>query len=406
MSLLLHNARLCRLDRAGDYGLIEEGAIVVDGESIAWIGEYRRLPPRFAGLERRYDCRGMLVTPGLIDCHTHLVYAGNRAEEFEQRLKGVSYAEISKRGGGIMSTVNATRNASVNALVTQSRKRLEALLNQGVTTVEIKSGYGLDCDSEMKMLRAADRLCGDYAVRLERTFLAAHALPPEYSGRKDAYINAVCEEMLPAAVEHGLVDAVDAFCEGIGFTVSQTERVFMKAKEYGLPIKCHAEQLSDLGGAAMSARHGALSVDHLEYLSHSDVAAIAEGGSVAVLLPGAFYVLKEQQLPPLQALREHDVPIALATDCNPGSSPVFSPLLVMNMGCTLFGMTPLESLAGFTIQAAKALGKSDKIGSLSVGKVADLAIWDCQHPAELSYHIGLNPCDRVMQGGQWRSTAA
>ena len=403
MTTLLHHANLCRLSHGEDYGRIEQGAIVIDGERIAWVGLTKDLPTEYQAADLRYDCEGKLVTPGLIDCHTHLVYAGNRAKEFEQRLEGVSYEEISRRGGGIMSTVRATRLASEADLVKQSRRRLEALLEQGVTTVEIKSGYGLARDQEIKMLRAAGQLGGEYAMGLQRSFLAAHALPPEYSGRKDAYIDAVCDEMLPAAWECGLVDAVDAFCEGIGFTLAQTERVFIKARELGLPIKCHAEQLIDLGGAAMSARHGALSVDHLEYLNPEDIKEVARGGSVAVLLPGAFYVLKETRLPPLQGLREQGVPIALATDCNPGSSPLFSPLITMNLGCTLFAMTPLEALAGFTIHAAKALGLDDQVGSIDPGKQADLVLWNCDHPAELSYHIGLNPCFQVMQQGQWRT---
>ena len=402
---ILENAKICCMEDADDYSLINNGTIVIESNTIAWCGVSSELPSVYTeNRPQRFDCSGRLLTPGLIDCHTHLVYAGNRAEEFEQRLEGVSYTELAKRGGGIMSTVNATRRASESELIQQSRHRLESLLNEGVTTIEIKSGYGLDRDAEIKMLVAAGKLCGDYAVGLQRTFLGAHALPTEYAGRKDDYIDLVCEEMLPAAVELGVVDAVDVFCEGIGFDLAQTERVFAKAAEFNLPIKCHAEQLSDLGGAAMSATKGALSVDHLEYLNPKDIPAIASNNTVAVMLPGAFYVLKEKQLPPIQALREHHVSIALATDCNPGSSPVFSPLLVMNMGCTLFGMTPLEALAGFTINAAKALGLAHRIGSLTVGKAADMVLWNCQHPAELSYHIGLNPCHKVMQNGQWRDS--
>ncbi|MEJ2178159.1 MAG: imidazolonepropionase, partial [Gammaproteobacteria bacterium] len=349
-----------------------------------------------------HDCNDKLLTPGLIDCHTHLVYAGNRAEEFERRLQGVSYAEISCQGGGIMSTVNATRAVTETELIDQSRPRLQALMAEGVTTVEIKSGYGLNTETEIKMLRSADRLTQEFDLRSQRTFLGAHALPTEYANRSDDYIDLVCTEMLPAAVDAGVVDAVDAFCDYIGFSVKQVEKVFDIADQFSLPIKCHAEQLSNLQGAVMSASRCALSVDHLEYLAAEDVSDIADAGSVAVLLPGAFYVLKETQLPPLASLRDHQVPIALATDCNPGSSPVFSPLLIMNMGCTLFGMTPLETLAGFTINAAKALGFDDQIGSIAAGKKADLALWDCHHPAELSYHIGLNPCIDVMQNGQWR----
>jgi imidazolonepropionase len=301
-----------------------------------------------------------------------------------------------------MSTVTATRVVSEEELIDQSRPRLQALMAEGVTTVEIKSGYGLDTKTEIKMLRSADRLTKEFNLRVQRTFLGAHALPTEYADRSDDYIDLVCSEMLPAAVDAGVVDAVDAFCEHIGFSIKQVEKVFDIADQFSLPIKCHAEQLSNLQGAVMSASRCALSVDHLEYLAAEDVSDIADAGSVAVLLPGAFYVLKETQLPPMQALRDHQVPIALATDCNPGSSPVFSPLLIMNMGCTLFGMTPLEALAGFTINAAKALGFADRIGSIEAGKKADLALWDCDHPAELSYHIGLNPCIDVMQNGRWR----
>lgn len=401
---LLHNANVACLRNAAEYGLIADGAIVIQGDSIRWVGSLSQLPAEFdgAGVDR-HDCEAMLVTPGLVDCHTHLVYGGNRAEEFEQRLSGVSYGEISRRGGGIMATVNATRSASLASLIAQSRPRLQAILAEGVTTIEIKSGYGLALESEINMLKAADTLCDQYNVRLQRTFLGAHALPTEFSGRADDYIDLVCQEMLPAAVQAGVVDAVDAFCEGIGFSVKQVERVYDKAAEFNLPIKCHAEQLSDLGGAVMSAQRGALSVDHLEYLSGTDVPVIARAGTVAVLLPGAFYILKETRLPPMEALRAHGVSMALATDANPGSSPIFSPLLIMNMGCTLFGMTPLEALAGFTINAARALGMASSIGSIEAGKRADLVIWDCQHPAELSYHVGLNRCHRVIQDGQWRN---
>ena len=386
------------------YGEIADGAILVKEDEVAWLGNQSDLPVDIRqSAESIFDCQHKLVTPGLIDCHTHLVYAGNRAGEFEQRLEGVSYSEISRQGGGIMATVNATRNASIEQLVSQSSRRLDALMAEAVTTVEIKSGYGLNSATEIRMLEAAGLLCENRALDLHRTFLGAHALPPEYRDNSDGYIDYLCSEMLPEAHAAGVVDAVDAFCEGIGFSVAQVERVFDTASSLGLPLKCHAEQLSDLGGAAMSAVRGALSVDHLEYLDPVDVRTIAGAGTVAVMLPGAFYVLKEKQLPPIQALRDHGVPIALATDCNPGSSPLFSPLLTMNMGCTLFGMTPLEALSGFTLQAARALGIESTVGSLVQGKQADLAIWDCEHPAELCYHIGLNPCLKVMQRGQWRA---
>ncbi len=404
--MLLRNANIICLTDSGDYGRISDGAAVINEDIIEWVGPAANLPRTYSNQnENVFDCKGKLLTPGLIDCHTHLVYAGNRAEEFERRLQGVSYAEISRQGGGIMATVTATRSMCEDELVNDSRPRLHALMTEGVTTVEIKSGYGLDTATEIKMLRAADRLTREHKLRVQRTFLGAHALPPEYADRSDDYIDLVCNEMLPAAVEAGVVDAVDAFCEKIGFSVRQVEKVFETAEQFNLPIKCHAEQLSNLQGAVMSASRGALSVDHLEYLSADDVGNIAKAGSIAVLLPGAYYVLKETQLPPVVALRNHNVPMALATDCNPGSSPIFSPLLIMNMGCTLFGMTPLEALAGFTINAAKALGCEDQIGSIETGKKADLALWQCAHPAELSYHIGLNPCSAVMQDGKWRDQA-
>ena len=381
------------------------GSVVIEGECIAWVGPDGDLPSRYARADR-LDCHGHLLTPGLIDCHTHLVYGANRAEEFECRLKGASYAEIARQGGGIMATVNATRSSSVDQLAVQARPRLRALMAEGITTVEIKSGYGLERDSEIRMLKAAGQLCREVGVRCQRTFLGAHALPTEFAGRADEYIELVCDDMLPAAADAGLVDAVDVFCEDIAFSVTQAERVFDKAAQMGLPVKCHAEQLSNTGGALMSASRKALSVDHIEYLPPGDVWKLGEAGTVAVLLPGAFYFLRETQRPPVAALRQHGVPIALATDANPGSSPVFSPLTIMNMGCILFGLTPAEALAGFTINAARALGLSTRIGSIETGKLADLALWDCRHPAELSYHVGLNPCVGVMVGGEWRGGSA
>ena len=402
---VLHNANFARLLDQTGYHLLTDGAVVVRGEEIDWVGPLRNLPQEFRK-KPHVDLDGRLVTPGLIDCHTHLVYAGNRAQEFERRLEGVSYADIAKQGGGIMSTVGATRRADTEELVRLSGPRINALLDEGVTTVEIKSGYGLDQASEMRMLEAAGLLCAKVGVRCQRTFLAAHALPEEYSGRGDAYIDDVCNNMLPATADAGLVDAVDAFCEGIGFSVDQVKRVFLKAKSLGIPIKCHAEQLSNLGGAVMSAGLGALSVDHIEYLPPDDVPILASTGTVAVLLPGAFYFLRETMLPPIPALRAHGIPMALATDANPGSSPIFSPLTIMNMGCTLFALTPVEALSGFTVNAAKALGMAHRIGSIESGKAADLVVWNCNHPAELSYQIGLNPCAGVMQGGQWRSPPA
>ena len=398
---VLHNVTLARLLDGSRYHLQENGAVVVNEGDITWEGPASDLPSQYRKNDH-VDLQGRLVTPGLIDCHTHLVYAGNRAEEFERRLEGMSYTDIAKQGGGIMATVRSTREASVDDLVNFSRPRLTALMDEGVTTVEIKSGYGLERETEIRMLEAAGRLCGEAGVRCQRTFLAAHALPDEYAGRHDAYIDQVCSEMLPAAINAGVVDAVDAFCERIGFSVEQVGRVFERAQEFGLPIKCHAEQLSNMGGAVMSARLGALSVDHIEYLSTDDIPALAAAGTIGVLLPGAYYVLRETRRPPVEALRAGGVPMALATDANPGSSPVFSPLTIMNMGCTLFGMTPREALAGFTINAARALGLENRLGSIAPGKAADLAIWDCAHPAELSYQIGINPCAAVMQGGHWR----
>jgi len=341
---------------------------------------------------------GRWITPGLIDCHTHLVYAGNRAGEFEQRLEGASYAEIARRGGGILSTVRATRAADEDALVAGARPRLAALAAEGVTTIEIKSGYGLDRDTEVRLLRSARRLGDVAAVEVVTTFLGAHAVPPEFPGRADDYIDFVCAEVLPAAAPWA--GAVDAFCEGIGFSTRQTERVFEAARAAGLPVKLHADQLSDLGGAALAARYGALSADHLEYSSEDSVRAMATAGTVAVLLPGAFYFLGETRLPPIDALRRHRVSIAVATDSNPGSAPGCSLLLMLNMACTLFRLTPEEALAGATRNAAKALGKDAQLGTLEPGKQADFVIWDIEHPAELSYRFGYNPCHEVIKGGR------
>ncbi len=394
------NARITTLTGESGYGLIDDAAMLIDGDSVEWVGPMAELKA-VKGAEI-IDCGGRLITPGLIDCHTHLVYGGDRADEFELRLEGASYEEIANSGGGILSTVKATREASESELLAQARPRLEQLLSEGVTTVEIKSGYGLDAESEMKMLRVAKIIGEDFKLRVQKTFLAAHALPAEYSGRADDYIQQVCEHMLPRAHAEGLVDAVDVFIESIAFSLSQAERVFDAASTLGLPIKAHVEQLSDLGGAVMAAGRGALSVDHIEYLRAEDVPSLLENGSVAVLLPGAFYVLRETQLPPLEALRRHRVPIAIASDANPGSSPVSSLLLIMNMACTLFGMTPTEALRGVTINAAKALGLENEIGSLQAGKQADLVIWDVDRPANLSYQIGLNSCASVMQAGKWR----
>ncbi len=399
--MLLTNATLATMTNHDDYGLVTNGAIGINDGKISWLGPTSEIPKQYADQSESVDCAGKLITPGLIDCHTHLVYGGDRAAEFELRLQGASYEEIANSGGGIVSTVAATRNASEQELYDQSLPRLVQLMSEGLTTIEIKSGYGLDTENEIKMLKIAQQLAHGTGVNVQKTFLGAHALPPEFSNRKDDYIKLVCDEMLPAAFESGLVDAVDAFSENIAFSVAQVERVFDVAAQLKLPIKLHAEQLSDLGGAIMAANRGALSVDHLEYLQPEDAQILSESGTVAVLLPGAFYFLKETKLPPIPALREHRVQMAIASDCNPGSSPLTSLLLAMNMACTFFSMTPMESLKGVTINAAKALGLQKQIGSLEVGKSADLVMWNTQNPASLSYNIGLNLCERIMIQGQW-----
>jgi imidazolonepropionase len=399
-TLFIH-AHLATMSGISGYGLVEDAAMLVDGERIAWVKPMQQA--EMVSTAEVIDCQGRLVTPGLIDCHTHLVYGGDRADEFELRLEGASYEEIARKGGGILSTVNATRNASEAELLAQAAPRLEQLLREGVTTVEIKSGYGLDVDNEIKMLRVAQRLGEIYTLRVKKTFLGAHALPPEFDSRADDYIQQVCEDMLPRANTEGLVDAVDVFIESIAFSVEQAERVFDAAQKLGLPLKAHVEQLSDLGGATMAAGRSALSVDHTEYLKASDVVSLADSGTVAVLLPGAFYVLRESQLPPIEALRQHNIPIAIATDSNPGSSPINSLLLIMNMACTLFRLTPAEALRGVSINAARALGLGAEIGTLEAGKQADLAIWDVERPSQLAYQMGINPCARVMQAGTWRT---
>lgn len=373
------------------YDALEDGAVAESGGRILWVGPRRMLP---AGWKARleHDCRGGWLTPGLIDCHTHLVYAGSRAGEFERRLQGASYEDIAKAGGGILSTVRATRAASDQDLLRQSSRRLAALMAEGVTTVEIKSGYGLDTASECRILRVARQLAASCATEVKTTFLGAHALPPEYAGRADDYIALVCEEMLPAIHAEGLADAVDAFCEGIGFSPLQTARVFERARSLGLPVKLHADQLSDLGGAGLAARCHALSADHLEYSSEESVRAMRHSATVAVLLPGAYYYLRETRLPPIAALRAHGVPIALATDCNPGTSPCTSLLLMLNMACTLFRLTPAEALAGVTRHAAQALGMANAAGRIAPGMRADFALWDIERPAELACCFGANPC--------------
>lgn len=372
------------------YGLIEDAALVVEGESIAWIGPRADVPADLlARCTVRHDAGGALMTPGLIDCHTHLVYGGDRAYEFELRLNGVSYEEIARAGGGIASTVKATRAASAQQLQAQSAPRLNQLIAEGVTTLEIKSGYGLALEHERKTLSVARALGQAHAVDIRTTFLGAHAVPAEFAGRTDAYVDAVLE-MLPLLQAEGLVDAVDAFCERIAFSPAQTERVFAAAKALNIPVKLHAEQLSDSGGAQLAARYGALSCDHLEWLSPEGAQAMAAAGTVAVLLPGAFYFLRETRLPPVALLREQRVPMAISTDCNPGSSPCTSLLLMLNMACTLFRLTPEEALAGVTRHAAAALGLHDR-GQLAAGKRADFVLWGVQRPAELSYALGANP---------------
>jgi imidazolonepropionase len=365
---------------------LHEGALAVTAGRISWVGERGDWKE---SARTEHDARGAWILPAFVDCHTHLIYAGNRAHEFELRLKGASYEDIAKAGGGILSTVRATREASEDALAAAAQRRLQRWIAEGATVVEVKSGYGLDRDTELKMLRAARRLTG---VTVKTTFLGAHTLPEEYKGRADAYIDFVCDEVLPAAAKEKLVDAVDVFCERIAFSRAQTARVFDCAKRLGLPVKLHADQLSDLGGAALAAKYQALSADHLEYSSEQGVEALGRAGSVAVLLPGAFYFLRETRLPPIAALRRNHVPIALATDHNPGSSPLSSPLLAMNMACTLFHMTPEEALAGFTVNAARALGMQATHGTLEVGKAADFALWEIDSPAELAYAIGAAPC--------------
>ena len=401
MKTLWRNGRLATLVGPGPWGEIERGALWVDGTRLQWVGADAALP---AGLQpdAEHDLGGALVTPGLVDCHTHLVYGGHRAREFEMRLQGASYEQIARAGGGIRSTVAATRAASDAELLASARARALTLMREGVTTLEIKSGYGLSAEHEARCLRIARDLGRELPLTVRTTCLSAHALPPEFEGRADDYISAVCA-WLPALQAEGLVDAVDAFCEHIAFTPAQTRRVFDAARLLGLPVKLHAEQLSDCGGAALAASFGALSCDHLEHLSADGVAAMAAAGTVAVLLPGAFYFLRETQLPPLQALRDAGVPIALASDHNPGSSPGLSLLLMLNMACTLFRMTPEEALRGVTVHGARALGLHDR-GTLATGQRADFVVWDLDHPNELAYWFGRQPCRRVVVGGLERST--
>jgi imidazolonepropionase len=394
------NARLATMSPAVDapYGAIEDGVIAARDGRILYAGP-RAAAPALAATET-IDCEDRWITPGLIDCHTHLVYGGDRAHEFEMRLQGASYEEIARAGGGILSTVKATRAASEDQLFASADRRLGALLAEGVTTVEIKSGYGLEQAAELKQLSVARRIGRERPVRVRTTFLGAHAVPPEYKGRSGDYADLVAGPMLDAVAAEGLADAVDVFCEGIAFSPEETARIFTAAKAKGLAVKVHSEQLSNLSGTKLAAEFGALSADHLEYLDEDGVVAMAKAGTVAVILPGAFYFLRETQKPPIDLLRKHGVPIALATDANPGTSPLTSPLLVLNMGCTLFRLTPEEAFAGITRNAAQALGLQDEIGTLDAGKACDLAIWDIERPAELAYRMGFNPLHSRIWNGQ------
>jgi len=400
--MLLRNAKIVTIEDQDSYGLIECGAIAIKDGLIDWVGADDAIPAAYLDGPAR-DLEGRLITPALIDCHTHVVHGGDRAVEFEMRLKGASYEEVARAGGGIVSTVKATREASIEDLLTSALPRVDALLAEGVSMIEVKSGYGLDRETELNMLRAARKIADHRNVRIKTTFLGAHAVPVEYKDNPDGYIDDVCIPALKAAHAEGLVDAVDGFCEGIAFNTDQIKRVFDVARELGIPVKLHAEQLSNIGGTKLAAEYGAISVDHIEYATEEDAIAMAKSGSVAVLLPGAFYTLHETQLPPIDAFRKHGVPMAIATDCNPGSSPLASILLTMNMSCTLFRLTPEEALVGATAHAARALGLSDT-GRIKPGLRADLAIWNAKHPAELAYRIGFNPLFERIVGGE--STAA
>ena len=397
--LLLTNAHIATM-QVGDiaYGIIGNGAVGIEDGKIAWVGPESELPSRINC--RKISLNGRWLTPALIDCHTHLVFGGDRAEEFEQRLSGVSYEEIAEAGGGILSTVKATRDASQHELARSAAVRLHSLSREGVATVEIKSGYGLDVDNELKMLRVARSLAGSSGISISTSFLGAHTVPPEFRGKGDDYIAMLCEEVLPRASEEGLVDAVDAYCESIAFSTDQISVIFDKAHSLNLPVKLHADQLSDCGGAELAAGHHALSADHLEYTSETGVKALAGSGSVAVLLPGAFLTLGETQRPPVSLLREHEVPIAIATDCNPGTSPVCSLRSVMSLATSLFKLTPEECLAGVTREAARALGLAHDRGTLETGKRADIAVWDIGHPRDLTYWLGLNELSDLFIGGR------
>jgi imidazolonepropionase len=396
--LLVTNARIATM-RGARYSIVENGALAMEHGRITWVGPMREASARLRDGDV-VDAQGRLVTPGLVDCHTHLVYAGDRAREFEMRLRGMSYADIAKVGGGIAATVKATRAATNADLRAASSKRLDELMAEGVTTVEIKSGYGLDVDNELRCLRIARSLCADHAVSISTTLLGAHAIPPEFQGRADEYVDVVCERMIPRAAAEGLASAVDAFCETIAFSGEQVRRVFEAAHRHGLRVKLHADQLTDAGGAALAAEFGALSADHLEHTNEAGVAALAKAASVAVLLPTAFYFLRDTRPPPIDALRRHRVPMAVATDCNPGTSPCTSLLTAMNMACTLFGLTPEEALAATTCHAAAALGLEDR-GTLQADRRADFALWDADDPAQLAWHIaGWRPRAVYFEGKQ------
>ena len=397
MAILLTHAKAATM--TDGYGLIEDAALVLQEDRILWVGPMNNLPDAHRALPAQ-DCKGRLVTPGLIDCHSHIVFGGHRAAEFEMRLNGASYEEVARAGGGILSTVTATRAASEAELLSSALARVDLMIAAGATTIEVKSGYGLTLADELKMLRVARQIAQHRRVAVKTTHLAAHAIPPEYAGRPDAYIDEVAIPSLQAAHAEGLVDCVDAFCEGIAFSPTQVARLFAAARALDLPIKLHAEQLSDLKGAVLAAGMGALSCDHVEYMGQDGVEAMAAAGSVAVILPGAFYTLRETQKPPIEALRAAGVPMAVATDFNPGSSPVASLPLTMNMACTLFRMTPLEALQGTTTCAARALGLTDR-GTIAPGQRADLCLWDATHPAELSYRIGATPLHARIFGGRF-----
>ncbi len=394
-TILSHCSAATMID--GGYGLVNDAAIVWGDGFIRWVGHHDDLPIAYKTWPQR-QLGGRLVTPALIDCHTHIVHGGNRAHEFELRLKGASYEEVARAGGGIISTVTATRNASIDVLVEAALPRVDALIAEGVAAIEIKSGYGLDHETELNMLRAARAIGRNRAIKIVTSFLGAHAIPADYRGRADNYIDDVCIPALKAAFAEGLVDAVDGFCEGIAFSPAQISRMFDVATSLGLPVKLHAEQLSNLGGAKIAAGYGAISAEHLEYVDEDGVVAMAKSGTVAVILPGAFYTLREKQAPPIELFRKHRVPMAVSTDMNPGSSPMTSLLLAMNMACTFFRMTPEEALAGATVHAAHALRLAE-YGIIAPGKVANLAVWNVRHPAELAYRIGFNPLhERIMAG--------